>query len=85
MPLESELVKSAYAFKVIIENKDNSKAVVGELLKLKITVPNTFGNDLAEVKCVKNRYFIDDIKIKDLPVGPKVKVQYCDGSKLEFG
>lgn len=33
----------------------------------------------------KNRNFIDDLDVKDLPTGRGIKMLYCDGTKLDMG
>lgn len=100
---ESEMMKSAYAFKVQFENIDSGidiDIVANDIIEIRVTTWNPFGVNLAEVKLESGvevdmdvvdkkedleRLFIDAIHVKHLPVGPKVKVQFCDGSKLDKG
>lgn len=101
IPLEEEMAKGTYAFKVSFEGCENEDLQVGDIIKIKIKVPVPFGNNICEFKMEEqektlvqqdeppsvheNRNFITMLPQKGLAVGPNIKILYCDGSKLEQG
>lgn len=126
IPLEQEMHKSTYAFKVIFENLLDDTLEIGDVVKLRITqtVPYAFhwaelklegsspepdkmseaskpttsennerqANEMAAAKEKEKeaagkwkRYTIDDVQVKDMHVGPNVKLLFVDGSNLEKG
>jgi len=108
--LDEDLLRSAYAFKVMFENLDDPSMLdVGDVVQIKITQAALYAPTFAVLKIAPTememaeenkapaipqlpdrsdalqRYYVENIQVKDFHTGPAVKMMYLDGSKLEKG
>lgn len=120
VPNEAELLKPAYAFRVVFEdfeNSDISEIECGDIIGIRITHPTVYGLCFAKVKfetenlaenevqetemnpsnqadavkpvqedkCLNlsKRLFFEQIQVREFNVGPKIKMMFIDGSRLD--
>jgi hypothetical protein len=99
VPLEAEMHKAPYSFKIVLENLTNGETLeVGDIVKIRIAQSNPFSYSWAQIKTsnvpspdsskaskVVGPITVDQIEPIGMSCGPQVKVLYIDGCRLGKG